>query len=112
MSHGKKFNKKIINIVFLFILIVLTLITYFSANFSKAEEIMNIKVDAKDSQNNLADEEYILKSTEKNNEYYIKLPEYINNKKVLKYAFYFEDSENSSNENLDEKNDKVSESSS
>ena len=83
MSHGKKFNKKIINIVFLFILIVLTLITYFSANFSKAEEIMNIKVDAKDSQNNLADEEYILKSTEKNNEYYIKLPEYINNKKVL-----------------------------
>lgn len=112
MSHGKKFNKKIINIVFLFILIVLTLITYFSANFSKAEEIMNIKVDAKDSKNNLADEEYILKSTEKNNEYYIKLPEYINNKKVLKYAFYFEDSENSSNENLDEKNDKVSESSS
>ena len=104
---GKKKNKilkrKMINTAFLLIFSVIAVATYYTSNFSRAKDIIEVSVNIKNSlQQEQEKEENLLVNATAGSDgesFYIKLPEYINNKKVIKYSYYIEGETNSEETN-------------
>lgn len=110
-KHKKRMLKrKIINTAFLLIFSVIAVATYYTSNFSKAKDIIEVNVNIKNSeiQENIEKLTVDATSGSDGESFYIKLPEYINNKKVIKYSYYLEPSkttqENDETEELEENN--------
>lgn len=108
-KHKKRMLKrKIINTTFLLIFSVIAVATYYTSNFSKAKDIIEVNVNIKNSeiQENIEKLTVDATSGSDGESFYIKLPEYINNKKVIKYSYYLEPSkttqENDETEELEE----------
>ena len=88
-KHKKRMLKrKIINTAFLLIFSVIAVATYYTSNFSKAKDIIEVNVNIKNSeiQENIEKLTVDATSGSDGESFYIKLPEYINNKKVIKYS--------------------------
>lgn len=101
IKNRKVLRKKIINIVFLLILSIITISTYYTADFSKAKDTVEISINIK---NALIDEEDFTCSenavkANDSESFYIKLPEYIENRKVIKYTYYAEKVQETQEEN-------------
>ena len=88
----KMLKRKMINSAFLLIFSVIAITSYYTANFSRAKDIIEISVNIKNSLNHEQSEKYTVNATSGNDgeSFYLKLPEYINNKKVVKYTYYLE----------------------
>ena len=88
-SKVKILKKKLINTAFLLIFSTIAVATYCTANFSKAKDIIEISVEIEDSLSTEKIENLSVNTTEGSNgdTYYIKLPQYINNKKIIKYTY-------------------------
>ena len=100
----KMLKRKMINSAILLIFSVIAITSYYTANFSRAKDIIEINVNIKNSLNNEQIEKYTVNATSGNDgeSFYLKLPEYINNKKVVKYTYYLEEKENiKSQENIE-----------
>ena len=94
MNYFEKFRKKrlkrrLINTAILLIFFVITVSTYYTANFSKAKDIIEISVNIKNSLSDDKEEEITVNATTgvDGKSFYIRLPQYINNKKVIKYSY-------------------------
>ena len=87
----KMLKRKMFNMAVLLIFSVIVISTYYTANFSKAKDIVEVSVSIKDSLNNEQTEKYVVNALEGSDgdSFYVKLPEYINNKRVIKYSYYF-----------------------
>ena len=77
-------KRKMFNMAVLLIFSVIVISTYYTANFSKAKDIVEVSVSIKDSLNNEQTEKYVVNALEGSDgdSFYVKLPEYINNKSV------------------------------
>lgn len=106
-KHKKRMLKrKIINTAFLLIFSVIAVATYYTSNFSKAKDIIEVNVNIKNSemQENIEKVTVDATSGSDGESFYIKLPEYINNKKVIKYSYYLEPSKTTQENDETEEN--------
>ena len=89
-SKVKILKKKLINTAFLLIFSVIAVVTYYTANFSKAKDIIEINVEIKNALDMTKSASLDVNTTEGSNgdTFYIKLPQYLDNKKVVKYSYY------------------------
>lgn len=89
IKNRKVLRKKIINIVFLLILSIITISTYYTADFSKAKDVVEVSVNIKNALLEEEDFTCLANATKSNDDelFYIKLPEYIENRKVIKYTY-------------------------
>ena len=91
-NKKKMLKRKMINTAFLLIFSVIAVSTYYTANFSKAKDIVEVSVNIKNAEQQ--DKEANLKinatSGSDGESFYVKLPNYIENKKVIKYSYYLE----------------------
>ena len=85
----RKFHKKIVNTAFLLIFSIIAITSYYTANFSKAKDIIEVNVNIKDTIISESIEKCKVNATEgiDGESFYVKLPKYINNKKVIKYSY-------------------------
>lgn len=93
-SKKKMLKRKMVNTAFLLIFSVIAVATYYTSNFSKAKDIVEVSVNIKNSNSQENVENLIVDATSGSDgeSFYVKLPEYINNKKVIKYSYYLENS--------------------
>ena len=94
-KRTKKLKSSMINTAFLLIFSIIAISTYYTANFSKAKDIIEVNVNIKNSQIQENIENYEVTATEGSDgeSFYVKLPKYINNKKVIKYSYYLGETE-------------------
>lgn len=85
----RKFHKKIVNTALLLIFSIIAITSYYTANFSKAKDIVEVNVNIKDTIVSESIEKCKVNATEgvDGESFYVKLPKYINNKKVIKYSY-------------------------
>lgn len=97
-------KRKMFNTALLLIFSVIAISTYYTANFSKAKDIVEVNVNILNSLAHEEKEEYIVNAQEGSNgdSFYVKLPEYINNKKVIKYSYYLEETASTSDTKQEE----------
>ncbi len=95
-NKKKMLKRKMINTSFLLIFSIIIIATYYTSNFSKAKDIVEVSVNIKNSNSQDDEENLIVDATSGSDgeSFYVKLPNYINNKKVIKYSYYLETSNN------------------
>ena len=93
-NKARMLKRRMFNTALLLIFSVIAISTYYTANFSKAKDIVEVNVNILNSLANDEKEEYIVNAQEGSDgdSFYVKLPEYINNKKVIKYSYYLGES--------------------
>ena len=79
----KKINKKKVIILILLVLLIIIEIVAFSR--SGANKVIEIAVEIADEEENIENQNIGLVATNEQNEYYITLPEYINEYKITQY---------------------------
>lgn len=101
----KMLKRKMFNTALLLIFSVIAISTYYTANYSKAKDIVEVNVNIKNANTQEKTEKYTVNALQGSDgeSYYLKLPEYINNKKVIKYSYYIENT--TQNENKIEKSE-------
>lgn len=112
-NKAKMLKRKMFNTALLLIFSVIAVATYYTANFSKAKDIVEMNVNIKNSLAEEQIENYFVNALEGSDgeSFYVKLPEYINNKKVIKYSYYFGDTASvvEDEEKVDENNSQEAE---
>lgn len=95
-NKKKMLKRKMLNTAFLLIFSVIAVATYYTSNFSKAKDIVEVSVNIKNSNSQDSIEKLVVEATSGSDgeSFYVKLPEYINNKKVIKYSYYLETTNN------------------
>ena len=105
-NKKKMLKRKMIHTAFLLIFSVIAVSTYYTANFSRAKDIIEVAVNIKNAefQENEANLTVNATSGSDGESFYVKLPSYIENKKVIKYSYYLETpkEETSEKENTEE----------
>ena len=91
-NKKKMLKRKMINTAFLLIFSVIAVSTYYTANFSRAKDIVEVSVNIKNAEQQDKESKLTLNATAGSDgeSFYVKLPEYIDNKKVIKYSYYLE----------------------
>ena len=91
-NKKKMLKRKMINTAFLLIFSVIAVSTYYTANFSRAKDIVEVSVNIKNAEQQDKESKLTLNATAGSDgeSFYVKLPNYIENKKVIKYSYYLE----------------------
>ena len=105
-NKARMLKRRMFNTALILIFSVIAISTYYTANFSKAKDIVEVNVNILNSLANDEKEEYIVNAQEGSDgdSFYVKLPEYINNKKVIKYSYYLGESTVAENNQQEEAN--------
>ena len=94
-NKAKMLKRKMFNTALLLIFSVIIISTYYTANFSKAKDIVEVSVKIRNSllEEDVQNYEVTALEGSDGDSFYVKLPEYINNKKVIKYSYYLGDTD-------------------